>query len=201
MMKILKIVVVSCVFLFLFTTISSFGICEVAESEKIETEINFILCTSKGPIPNNALEVGSLLEINGTLTPSPSQDVKITLIYTPLTQYGEPLSYNVSTSSGLDGSCTFSHTFCPTVIGQWLITASWDGDDEYKRAESSVRIKVTQQTWIVMTFFIALGIVFISLSLYIAFPYSRRRFKFRPKNGDNILTCIRHHPRTFLDSF
>ncbi|MCP8304847.1 MAG: hypothetical protein H3Z50_05195 [archaeon] len=184
-MKLLKTVGVLCISLLLFAMVPAIdvGSGEAIESVKTETEIILKLYVDGEDIsPPYSLEVDSSLEVNGCITdvssgePCPSHDVNVTLTYIP--QYGETITRTVLTSSG-----EFHHAFSPSVIGRWSVTASWDGDEEYEGATKTVGVKVTPQTWIVMILFFTIGIIFVSITAFIARPYAKRRFQLRPKDG------------------
>ncbi|MCP8311192.1 MAG: hypothetical protein L6N94_06810 [Candidatus Methylarchaceae archaeon HK01M] len=175
-MKLLKMVGVLCTSLLLFAMVPlvEVSLGEATESTKAETEIDLNMSSY-------LLEVGSSLEVNGCITDSssgelcPSHNVNVTLTY--ITPYGETIPCTLLTSSG-----EFHHTFSPTVIGRWEVTASWDGDKDYEGATTRIGVKVTQQTWIVMILFFAIGIIFVLITLFIARPYAKSRFRFRPKD-------------------
>ncbi|MCP8323426.1 MAG: hypothetical protein L6N96_04540 [Candidatus Methylarchaceae archaeon HK02M2] len=177
-MKLLKIVGILCLsslLIFIVPVIKVQALSEVVELDKIETEIEIKFTSSNRTYCS--LEVGSSLEVNGWITPSPSNDVNIVLTYIP--QRGELINYTVLTSSGF-----FNHTFSPGTVGNWVVTASWDGDEECEGAVSkTLHIKVTQQTWIVMILFFSIGAIFILVSLFIARPYTKRRFHLLPKKN------------------
>jgi len=170
-MELSKIVGAICIFSLFMTMIPASkvnALDEIIESNKIKTGINISLST-------HTLEIGSSLEVNGTITPSPSHNVNVTLTY--FQPHREPINYTVLTSGFLTQQLFFTHIFNPTVMGQCYVMASWEGDDEFEGAASEVEcVKVTQQTWIIITIFLAIGALFISLTAFVARPYAKRRF-------------------------
>ncbi|MCP8315319.1 MAG: hypothetical protein H3Z51_00455 [archaeon] len=87
---------------------------KVAESAQTESEITINLSTS-------SLTLGSSLEVSGTIIPSPSNTVQVTLTFIQPDE--GVLTYTVnSTSTG-----SYSYTFSPDVAGDWSVKASCEG--------------------------------------------------------------------------
>ncbi len=173
-----------CLFLIVFATITAVGSCyvhdsraeidhDVAESTKIEfakigSEITVNLSTS-------SLTLGSLLEVNGTISPSPSSLVQVTLTYY---QPGGSIFSSYTVDSTSDGF--YNHTFSPNITGNWKVKASWEGDEICERDESElVFFKVNPPTLNVILFFLLVGVTFLVLTGFLAYSMHKRRFMFR----------------------
>ena len=142
---------------------------EVAESTKTKSNITINLSES-------SLTVGSLLEVNGSIIPNPSNTVQVTLTYY---QPGGMIFSNYTVDSTPKGS--YNHTFSPGITGNWRVKASWEGDEIYEGAESEKSFKVNPPTLNVLLFFLAVGITFIVMTGFIAYRTSKRRLMSRPK--------------------
>jgi hypothetical protein len=143
---------------------------EVAESTKTVSEITIYLFES-------SLTLGSLLEVNGSIVPSPSNTVQVTLTYYQPGGTIHSIHIVNSTSTG-----SYDHTFSPGITGNWKVKASWEGDEIYEGAESETLLfKVNPPTLNVLLFFLAVGITYVVMTGFIAYRTSRRRLMSRPK--------------------
>jgi hypothetical protein len=92
--------------------------------------------------------VGESISVTGTL--NPAKTATITL------QYTSPNGSISTKTVNSDDAGMFSDTFTASQAGKWQIKAMWNGDEQYKAAESAT-ITLIAQTIDTMTPMFAIG--------------------------------------------
>jgi len=74
-------------------------------------------------------KMGDTISVNGTLYPAKATSISI--------GYTAPNGSITTKTVSSNTAGVFSDTFTPDQVGEWIIKASWVGDDVYKESESS----------------------------------------------------------------
>ena len=80
-------------------------------------------------ISSSEIAFGESITVSGHVSP-PHPGAEVTLTYT------RPNGSNLTKATTLDESSVYDDTFTSDIVGEWVVQASWMGDEQYAGAES-----------------------------------------------------------------